>query len=457
MKGRLPRKSVAIRRQLGRSDGGLPSLALKSTQLVCMLCYRPRTLHDTSGETIHMMTQRDGNVEHHMSFEVDELTKEVEGGQFVARPVFSLSGALRAYYEWRYCNDPNHDLLLRSSPAFNLMLVVGELYDEGHLTTEMVCLNEKVKGHHPGAEYIQSLHDLRQNLAREPENLSDETLGKVVVLAIQASLLDEKGTDIWIHMHGLSTIVCMRGSRNFCTTKAAYLIRACRIVMLFTDMFDGRESCFATASWSHGIGHQADPTDLDILVDIMVAATVLLKKLNTYHTDQDEPALQAVGFDILTRLSNWCTQLSKQTNRAVCDQPVHSSNCPFQSFMGFVDPISAEVYMTYHTILLVFADISSLHPILQRVRPDTPMGLPRLDAFHLACHVSRMVPYFLAGGVLGYFIIDFPARFALRCFRRLGAVRYEKWLSDSLSQVRMASLEATDYFHENPRRLYCHY
>ena len=226
--------------------------------------------------------------------------------------------------------------------------------------------------------------------------------------------------------------------------------------MLFTDMFYWRESCFATASWSHGIGHQAYPTDLDILVDIMVAVTVFLKRLNTNHPDQDDLALQAAGFDILTRLNSWYMQLNKQTNRCVRHQPVNSSNCPFQSFLGFTDPISAEVFMIYHTILLVLADVYSLHPTLQRVRLDTPMGPPRIDAFRLACHVSRMVPYFLAGGVLGYFIIDFPARLALRCFGRLGAVRYEKWLSDSLNQVRMASLEATDYFPENPGRLYRH-
>lgn len=391
-----------------------------------------------------------------ITFEADELSKEAEQGYFLARPALSLSGALRAYYEWRHCCAGNHSATLRSSPAFNLMLVIGELYAEGHLSTEMVCLNEKVKGRYPGTAYIQSLQDLRQYLTNEPKSLSDATLGKVTILAIQTSLLDPRGTDVWIHMHGLSTIVRMRGLCNFGTSQGLYLIRACRITMLYADMFYWRESCFAAASWTHGIGHQADPTDLDILVDIMVSVTVFLKKLKTNDPDQDDLALQAMRFDILTRLNSWYMQLNKQTKQSIRHQPVNSSNCPFQSFLGFSDPISAEAFMTFHTILLILADISSLYPTLPRVRLDTLMGLPPLDAFHLACHVSRMVPYFLAGGVLGYFIIDFPARLALRCFGRLGAVSYEKWVSNSLNQVRMASLEATDYFPEKPHWLYRH-
>lgn len=406
------------------------------------------------GRTIYLMAQCNRSDERHMPFKAHRLTKEAEKGRFLARPPLSLSGALRAYYEWQYSYPADHNDLLQSSAAFNLMQVVRELYDEGHLKTEMLCLNEKVKGQDPGDAYGQSLRDLLQCLTYERECLSDETLGKVVMVAFQASLSDLRETDFWIHMQGLSTVVYERGPRNFSTRKAQYLIRACRISMLYADMFCWRESCFAKASWSYGIGHQAAPTAIDLLVDIMVAVSVLLKKLNTPHTDEDDLAPQALMCDIFAQLNSWYTLVGNQTDRSVRDRPVNGSNSPFQSFLVFANPISAEVYLMYYTMLLILTDVSDFHPTLRRVKFDLSMRSPQLDAFQLACYIGRMVPYFLAGGVLGYFIIDFPARFALRSFRRLGAVRHESWLNHSLSQVQMAHLEATDFFSENPCRHY---
>lgn len=389
-----------------------------------------------------------------MQIKEHKLSKKAQTAHYIILTPLSVSGALKAFYEWYRCHAEYGSVLLQSSTACNLMQITQEMCSEGLLHNDMLCLNETIKGVDRRSSYGKVLQELIVRFDSEKDRSSDETLCKVVLLTLQASLSDFEGPDFWIHMRGLSSIINDRGPRNYQTYKARSLLRVCRTSLLYMQMFSPRESCFQRAPLGRDHGFQVESTDMDTLVDYMNTVSTLMRDLSTLQPGDDETALTAEVHGVLIRMNAWFEEASKRIEWAVHGLARRIASCPLDSFLIFADPLSAEICLMYYTILLILADFMESRSSPWWTSIKVARNSPPLDTFTLSYDVARMVPYFLAGGVLGYFTVNFPARFALRCFARLRAVRHEKWLSNVVRTVRLAPLDTKDFFFECPAANY---
>ncbi|ETN44769.1 uncharacterized protein HMPREF1541_10439 [Cyphellophora europaea CBS 101466] len=384
-----------------------------------------------------------------MQVEEHKFTKQAQTQSYVSLPSFSISGALRAFYEWQHCQ-PEHDInLLYSSAAFSLMQITQEMFSEGSLYGEMQCLNEAINGQDATTSYSTALRNLIRSLSHGEHRSADETIARVVLLALQASISNFHGPEFWIHMRGLSGVVHDRGSCNLKTPKAQLLIRACRTGLLYTQMFDPQIPLAENRVWRHGLNIEAEYTDMDTLVGFMASISILMRRAAVCRSKQEGVCVTTEARQVVTQMTLWYAKAGDRISWSVCKQIGNNVKCPLDSFLSFANPVYAEICLLYHTILLAFADFMESRTGV--VTFDLARCPPCFDAFTLAYNVTRMVPYFLAGGILGYFTVNFPVRFALRSFNRLEAVEYRQWLLNVIKTSRLASLDTRDFFSERPQ------
>jgi hypothetical protein len=372
---------------------------------------------------------------------VHKLSVKAERGQYMNLQILSITGVFKAFYEQEDRRPEHENILFRSSAAYNLMQIIKEVSSEGGLHNEMLFLNETIKGTDTALSCGKTLSGLIRNLAQIESRAADQTVCKVVLLAVQASLSNFSGLDFWLHMRGLSGIFHERGFHHSQTGRTHLLINACRTSLLYMQMFNPGERFIESESNVYRQDHsmQIRSTEVDTLVDFMRSVLDLIKIFVVCEPDQNDPNFMLLACRIVAELKLWYEKVSTRVRWAV--QGHSSVKCPFDSFLIFADPLSAEICLTYYTILLVFADFLDSHSGRRWVAVEVAKRIPDFDAFTLAYDVGRMVPYFLAGGFLGYFVVNLPVRFALRCFTRLQAVKHEGWLRYTMETVQLTPFE----------------
>lgn len=382
----------------------------------------------------------------------DGLTWQAKKTTYTRLRPIMLSGAFRGFLEWSTHHPYVNGALLQSSSSFNFMMAIGGLYQQGYLSVEMAGLNDKLRGRHCDMTYIMSLQALRRDLELHEQRLSDATMGKCLLLAFQTRMFDvnDDRPDGLIHTRGLCALVKARDAMNVKTDRALQLFRACRIVVLYASLYHGEPAPFSMPLWCHGMCHQPSYSAIDNLTDILHATCDFGWRM---QANQDESSMVHTMNGIkgcISSLDQWYRTVRHRCGWEIIEQNIANSRCPFSSFLTFNNPLAAEAYSIFYTILLIFSRIKNSTPGCWPHDSKLSECLPHLDTTALAIDIGRMTPYFIAGGALGYYVIEYPVRFAMRCFVTADTRQNRLWLEAVMNRAKLSPLDEIQFCMETP-------